>query len=116
MTNIDEYADWVMSTWSSKGTTAQQLTFEDLYVMSVGLPGEVGEALEKLKKGVRDQHIPGHEFDLEGFKKEMGDAIYYWAMLLNYCGIEPSEVLAMNKFKSEDRKARGVEHGSGDNR
>lgn len=115
MTNIDDYAEWAMSTWSSKGKTSQDLTFEDLFVMSTGLPGEVGEALEKLKKGVRDVHV-GHVFDLEGFKKEMGDAIYYWTMLLNYFDVSPSEVLDMNKQKSEDRKARGVEHGSGDDR
>jgi NTP pyrophosphatase (non-canonical NTP hydrolase) len=115
MTNIDDYAEWAMSTWSSKGKTSQDLTFEDLFVMSTGLPGEVGEALEKLKKGVRDVHV-GHVFDLEGFKKEMGDAIYYWTMLLNYFDVSPSEVLDMNKQKSEDRKARGVQHGSGDDR
>jgi|SRR6185312_7386231 NTP pyrophosphatase (non-canonical NTP hydrolase) len=118
MTNIDDYADYAMSSWSSSKPVSkpEDLTDKDLYVMSLGFPGEVGEACEKLKKRVRDEGIPGCEFDKKAFMKEMGDAIYYWAMLLNYFGVKPSDVLAMNIEKSTDRRIRGVEHGSGDDR
>lgn len=121
-TDIDEYGDFTESIWFSKhatdcGTfgsrecTCEQDPERSLYIMSMGLAGEVGEVMELLKKRTRDG-----VWDVENFVKEMGDVVYYWARLAKHFGIQPSEIIAANKRKLLDRKARGVMRGSGDNR
>lgn len=79
--------------------------------MALGLAGENGEVLEHIKKAIRDNHL-----DRDELKKELGDAVFYWARLCIFFGFEPSEVLSANKEKLESRRARGVLRGDGDNR
>jgi NTP pyrophosphatase (non-canonical NTP hydrolase) len=117
--DIDGFARWTKSNWGS-GTSVEygsdfiprvMFTEKDMYIMSTGMPGEVGEVLELLKKRVRDNH-----FDIDQFKKEMGDVIHYWTMLCNFFGVSPSEVLQLNHDKIVDRKERNVMSGSGNDR
>lgn len=103
--NLFEYAKWVETMWISSGKSSS------LAIASLGLAGETGEALEHIKKLLRDD-----KWDEASFKKEMGDVIYYWCKILNHFDIDPREVLAMNVEKIEDRKARKVQQGSGDER
>lgn len=120
--DIDDYAQFTEDIWFSKHATdcavfcSQACTCDQdiersLYIMSMGLAGETGEVMELLKKRTRDG-----TWDVEKFVKEMGDVIYYWARLARHFGIQPSEIIAANKRKLLDRKARGVMRGSGDNR
>lgn len=111
MQNIDEYGAWTERMWLGSGQATEGLTDRDYAIMSLGLPGEVGEVMELLKKQVRDGHL-----DRENLKKELGDVAYYWARLCLAHGLRPSEVLACNVEKIESRRARGVLRGSGDNR
>lgn len=105
-TSIEDYAKWTRKMWLSK-----DLKEKDLTIMTIGLGEEAGEVLGLLKKRVRDGNL-----DLNNLKKELGDVIYYWAMLCNYFKISPVEVLATNMFKIEDRHRRGTLRGSGDDR
>lgn len=115
MNNIDDFANHCRSMWFTAGSEqSKDLSFKDLFVMSTGLGGETGEVLECLKKCVRDEGVV--EFDPVKLAKELGDAMYYWCMVCNYFGFLPSDILALNIHKNEDRAARGVEHGSGDDR
>jgi NTP pyrophosphatase (non-canonical NTP hydrolase) len=105
LSNIDEYAAWTETVWISHNNG------EGFNIATLGLAGETGEVMEVLKKRLRDG-----KFDVENFKKEMGDVIYYWVKLLNYLAIKPSDVLQLNHDKLESRKERNVLSGSGDNR
>jgi NTP pyrophosphatase (non-canonical NTP hydrolase) len=79
--------------------------------MALGLAGETGEALEHIKKLIRDG-----TWDREAFIKEMGDQLFYFVRILRYFTILPSEVMAANIEKLESRRARGTMRGSGNDR
>lgn len=134
MKDIDEYGKFTEEIWFSKhqlncnifakgdhpavfykgcpGTcSCDQDSERSLMIMTMGLPGEVGEVLEILKKRIRDG-----KFDRENLKKELGDVAYYWARICRHFNFLPSEVLAANHEKLIDRKSRGMMRGSGDNR
>ena len=107
--NLDEFAAWTLTMWNDKAN--QPLEERDLTIMSLGLAGETGEVIELLKKRVRDGHL-----DKISLTKELGDVIFYWAMLCNAFGLTPSQVIAANVEKVTSRNERGVMRGSGDDR
>jgi NTP pyrophosphatase (non-canonical NTP hydrolase) len=82
-----------------------------------GLSNEVGEVLGKLKKQLRDK---GGDYKEEEFKKniekELGDVLWYVAMLADDLDLNLGIIAVHNLEKLEDRKNRGVIQGSGDNR
>ena len=109
MKDIDAYGDFTVEMWMADPSA--ELDERQLAIMALGLPGEVGEVIELLKKRLRDG-----TFDRENLCKELGDVAYYWARLCRAFGLQPSEVLAANIEKLESRRARGTMRGSGDNR
>lgn len=112
MKNIDQYAAIGKTTWvGAKNLEFTRAELADLFVTAMGLPGEVGEVCELIKKHVRDGRI-----DRDSLKKELGDAFYYLARICLVYGFQPSEILSANIEKLSSRMARGVVHGSGDNR
>lgn len=85
---------------------------------ALGLAGETGEVMEKVKKMIRDKDgvfSPTPE-DLEELKKELGDVLWYLSALAFYNGIELDDVARANLDKLRSRKERNQIHGSGDNR
>lgn len=107
MRDIDQYGEWTESTAVYPEATGLQ------YLIT-GLTGEVGEFNSVMAKKYRRDH-DNADFT-ENVKKELGDIAWFWAQLCRAFGHNPSEVLAANVAKLEDRKARGVLKGSGDNR
>ena len=105
MNDIDEYANWTWATWGDDNKD-----FDSAHA-AFGFGEEAGEVLGVFKREAR-----GEGFNFDKFSSEMGDAIYYWVRLCISKGIKPSEILALNRAKLEDRKARGVIKGSGDDR
>ncbi len=99
-----EYSDWVEGMVI---TTGQVRLLEN----TLGLVGEAGEFAEKVKKYVRDG-----TYDRTLWLKELGDVVFYAAALANYLDSDLQEVMDMNVAKLNDRKARDVLQGSGDNR
>ncbi len=83
-----------------------------VYYAAIGLAGEVGELLNKIKKIARDNA----ELDVEGVKGELGDVLWYCSQIATELGIDMNEVADYNLKKLEDRKRRGVIGGNGDNR
>lgn len=119
---FDDYGQFTVDLWVSGQVDIGDIldphtpAFKDsaernLAIMSLGLAGETGEVIEKIKKILRDG-----TYDEENIVKELGDVVYYWARLCRFFGKQPSEVIAANVDKLESRKARGVLRGSGDNR
>lgn len=78
---------------------------------TMGLSGESGEALEKVKKGWRDD-----AFDLEGYIKELGDVLWYLDAAAEKVGFTLEEIAEINIMKLASRSARGVINGAGDHR
>lgn len=88
----------------------------------LGLNGEAGEVAEKFKKILRDRE-GGLEAlgqltadDLEGIKKELGDVLWYTAVLADTLGFKLEDVAQTNLAKLASRFGRGQIQGSGDNR
>lgn len=84
---------------------------------ALGLAGEAGEAVEKVKKAVRrggKQYEA--ELDRAGLIKEIGDVLWYVANLASDIGVSLETVAQINLEKLMDRAKRDVIKGEGDNR
>lgn len=79
---------------------------------TMGLASEAGEVAGKVKKYIRD----GGEFPVEDLKKELGDVLWYVAVLAAEFKINLSDVAEANVNKLMDRASRNTLGGSGDNR
>lgn len=84
----------------------------------LGLAGESGEVLEKVKKRLRDEGSLGGETkeEIEAIEKELGDVLWYVSAIAKYNGVSLQYIAEKNLEKLEDRQARNKIHGSGDNR
>jgi len=87
---------------------------------TLGLAGEAGEVVDKIKKLVRTKDTRSakdiSDADKLELKKELGDVLWYVSTLAAELGFELSDVAQTNVEKVFSRKERGVLHGSGDNR
>jgi NTP pyrophosphatase (non-canonical NTP hydrolase) len=87
---------------------------QDAHVVHIlGLPGEVGEVMELCKKAYRDGGKPDFQANL---KKELGDVLWYLAVVAHDHGLTLEEIASHNIVKLQSRKDRGMLQGSGDNR
>jgi|SRR5690606_21228771 len=96
--------------------TADQDRHNELFHLVLGLMGESGEIAEKIKKVVRDHNSDQSKIDIDDIKRELGDVLWYVAVLSDYLGIELDDVAKTNVAKLADRKVRNTLSGSGDNR
>ena len=78
---------------------------------ALGLASEAGEVCDKIKKQIRDGTI-----DYNGIIKELGDVLWYVAVLARDLGVDMDTVILYNKTKLEDRERRNKLGGSGDDR
>ncbi|MGH7237673.1 MAG: nucleoside triphosphate pyrophosphohydrolase family protein, partial [Candidatus Saccharimonadales bacterium] len=82
----------------------------------LGLIGESAEIAEKMKKWVRDQDSDETKLDVGDLTKELGDVLWYVAVMSQYFDVNFNDVAALNITKLADRQKRGAIKGSGDNR
>lgn len=98
------------------GTAAQDILSPGWLYYVLGIAGETGELMEKIKKLFRDKK---GEIDAE-FKeaviKEMGDVMWYMARLCSWFDIDFRTVALTNVEKLQRRKSEGTIHGDGDDR
>ena len=78
---------------------------------ALGLAGEAGEVANKVKKMLRDDNL-----DKNAIASEIGDVLWYAAMLSKDLNIELHDVAMKNLEKLYDRKERGTIQGNGDER
>ncbi|RJF88096.1 nucleotide pyrophosphohydrolase [Oleomonas cavernae] len=95
-------------------TTAVYPAERELEYLALGLASEAGEVAGVVKKWIRDGAAPPVVADK--IAAELGDVCWYLAQLCNATGLDLEAVFAANMKKLQDRKARGVIAGSGDNR
>lgn len=88
----------------------------DKTIWAMGIAGEAGEVLEKWKKIVAYRDGAYSSDDVADIKKELGDVVWYVALLAHSLELTFDEVMELNVQKLADRKARNVQRGAGDNR
>ncbi len=108
---LDEYQEKAATTALFSGNE-----FMDLLHWTLGVGGEAGEITEKIKKIVRDKKGKVSEADREDLMKEVGDVLWYLAVLSRHLGYSFDDVAGANLNKLRDRQERGKLGGSGDNR
>lgn len=91
-------------------------TLMDKTIWAMGVAGESGEVVEKWKKIVAYKDGKVSDEDLAELAKELGDVVWYIAVLAHSLGLSFDEIMARNVAKLKSRKARGVIEGAGDNR
>lgn len=82
----------------------------------LGLVGEAGEIAEKVKKLVRDKNSDLAQLDRDDMAAELGDVLWYTAVLADFLGLPMNVVAQRNVDKLADRQRRAVLGGSGDHR
>jgi NTP pyrophosphatase (non-canonical NTP hydrolase) len=76
---------------------------ERLTMTALGLMGEAGECGEAIKKHV----YHGHPLDREALAKEIGDVLWYVAMLADSCDLDLGSIAAGNIAKLRARYPEG---------
>lgn len=71
----------------------------------LGLTGEAGEVADLIKKGIFHQK----GIDLEHLQKELGDVMWYIALICNSCGLDMDCVMETNIRKLEARYPEGFD-------
>ena len=84
-----------------------------LEYLSLGLVGEAGEVANKVKKLIRDKKVL---HDTTIISSEIGDVLWYCAMLADYLDVNLGKIMDDNLDKLKSRKQRGTLGGTGDNR
>jgi NTP pyrophosphatase (non-canonical NTP hydrolase) len=87
-----------------------------LLYTTLGLASEAGEVAGKVKKILRDDNGVLSDEKREQLIAELGDVLWYSAMLAYELRINLGVVASRNIDKLSSRKERGVIGGSGDNR
>ena len=82
----------------------------------LGLVGEAGEIAEKVKKLVRDHDSDLAMLDRDDMAAELGDVLWYAAVLASFLGLSLDDVARRNLDKLADRQRRAALGRSGDNR
>lgn len=83
---------------------------------ALGLAGEAGEVANKVKKVLRDMggiYLPESRSEIA---TELGDCLWYTALLAHDLGYGLEDIAYMNLKKLESRASRGKIKGSGDAR
>lgn len=107
---LNEYQNQALKTAGDKTKN------NEFFHLVLGLVGESGEIAEKVKKLIRDHDSDLSKLDTDDLKKELGDVLWYIAVLGDYLDIKLEDIAATNVKKLASRQSRGKLSGSGDNR
>lgn len=100
---------------------------ENITYLSFGLMAEAGEVADKIAKAVRRGEISINNDEIiikrgsgeeltQNIAHELGDVLWFVAMLAQRLGYSLEDVMKLNLDKLADRQARGVIIGDGDKR
>ncbi len=87
-----------------------------LMYLSLGLAGETGEVIEKIKKIIRNDGAVVSEEKKHLLMHELGDVLWYLSQMAKELDVSFDEVAAANLQKLADRAARGAIKSEGDTR
>ena len=97
-------------------TTAIYPREQAIIYPTLGLTGEAGEVANKVKKIIRDGSDKNDDSLVSEIKSEIGDCLWYIAVLADDIGCKLSDIANANLIKLANRKEKGTIHGSGDKR
>ena len=97
-------------------TTAIYPREQAIIYPTLGLTGEAGEVANKVKKIIRDGSNKNDDSMVSEIKSEIGDCLWYIAVLANDIGCKLSDIANTNLIKLANRKEKGTIRGSGDKR
>jgi NTP pyrophosphatase (non-canonical NTP hydrolase) len=81
---------------------------------ALGLASEAGEVAGKIKKVLRDQGADFAQAPTDALKDELGDVLWYVAVLADDLGLSLNQIASDNLAKLQSRLARGRLGGAGD--
>ena len=88
-----------------------------LEYLALGMTSEAGEVAGKVKKLIRDgEDVEGFELKKIAIASEIGDVLWYCAMMAKEVGVPLNTIMQENLRKLHSRKERGTLQGSGDER
>ena len=111
---FDEYQKLALTTAHTDPKHVNTLMEKTIWAM--GVAGEAGEVVEKWKKIVAYKEGKISKEDLAELAKELGDVVWYIAVMADSLGLSFDEIMQLNVKKLADRKKRDVIRGAGDNR
>jgi NTP pyrophosphatase (non-canonical NTP hydrolase) len=123
--NADDYQDAATETavyQQKAAVVAHTLAMEEavallrLNYVVLGLVGEAGELANKLKKVIRDDTGQLDAVIKQTLLDELGDVLWYCAMIADELNTPLSEVMRNNVRKLRSRQERNALEGSGDGR
>lgn len=113
---FDEYQKKAITTDLGR-SKSHKLAHDPAYVDKIlSMVGEAGEVAEKYKKIIRDKEGIISKQDKTELVKELGDVLWYIAVLADYLDVSLDELAKSNIEKLFSRKERKVLSGKGDNR
>ncbi len=83
---------------------------------ALGLASEAGEVAGKIKKVLRDRDGDFRAAPLDALEDELGDVLWYLAVLASDLGLSLDQIARHNLDKLRSRQDRGMLGGSGDRR
>ena len=83
---------------------------------TLGLCGEAGEVVDKVKKVLRDREGVFDPAIIDDLRLELGDVLWYVAQLATELELDLGDIAEANLAKLASRAARNVIAGSGDRR
>jgi len=89
---------------------------QNIIYPALGLTGEAGEVSELIKKMIRDDGGQLTEQRREKLLKELGDVLWYVAVVAHEAGLMLGDVAQVNLDKLSRRKSEGKITGSGSDR
>lgn len=85
-------------------------------IWAMGVAGEAGEVVEKWKKIVAYKDGVVSDEDLAELGKELGDVVWYIAVMADSLGLSFDDIMEKNLAKLKSRQQRDTIKGEGDNR
>lgn len=104
--NFDEYQKLALRTSNLTSGTLR------LAYLGLGLTGEAGEVVEHIKKHVGH----GHDLNVDAVAKELGDVLWYVAVMADALGLTLEDVAARNIEKLRKRYPCGFSREASQNR
>lgn len=102
-----------MQNYTSKAKEFCELHNFTIEYLALGLNEEAGEVAGKVKRLLRGDYdsVPVNELE-----SELGDVLWYFALFLDFLGIDIKSVMHKNLNKLNERKQQNTIKGTGDER